>query len=99
MNLNEQDSTIFFINGTMGKESPLPAINIEELNSDWHLFELRIFAPKPPDQNCANLFKQQSTKFTQPDSAMAPNMRGSLPDAAKSKARVTVEARKKVAKD
>ena len=70
----------------MGQDSLLLAINKEDLKSDWHLFEQRIYAPDPPHQNCANKFSLQSTKFTQPDSTMAPKMRGSMPDAIEAKA-------------
>lgn len=99
MNLPEQVSTNYRINGTMRQDSLLPAINTEDLESDWHLFEQIIFAPEPLDQNCASKFNLQSTKFTQPDSAMAPKMRDSLPDATKAKDRAVVEARKKATKD
>ena len=70
----------------MGQDFLLPAINTEELKSVWNLLEHRISAPEPPDNNCANQFDQQSTKFTQLDSTMAPKIRGRLPDATKYKA-------------
>lgn len=39
------------------------------------------------------------TKLTQPDSAMAPKMRGSLTDTTKSKARAAAKTKKKVVED
>lgn len=44
MNLHEQDSTTYYIKDVMGCALPFQAINTEELESDWNLFELRIIA-------------------------------------------------------
>ena len=92
MNILEQISTSYCINGMMGQDSLILTINTEELESDWHLFEQRISALKPPDQNCPSKFNQQSTTFTQPDLAMALEMRGSLTVVTKAKARAATEA-------
>ena len=86
MNLLEQSLTNYRINGVMGQDSLFLAINMEEIESDWNLFEQIIFAPESPNQNCPSKFNQQSTKFTQSDSPMAPKMRGSLKEATKAKA-------------
>ena len=63
------------------------------------MFEQRIVAPKPKDQNCPSKINQHSTKSTQPDLAMAPKMRGSIKDTAKSKARAAAKAKKKVVEE
>ena len=99
MNLPKQVSTNYCINGVMEQESLLLDIKPDELESDWHLFEQTISALEPLDQNCPSKFNQQSTKFTQSYSTMAPKMRGSLTDAAKSKAQAVVEAKKKAIED
>ena len=96
INLLEQISTSYCINGMMGQDSLLPSINMKEIESDCYLFEQRISTPESPNQNCSSKFNQQSTKFPQLDSSMAPKIRGSLIDAAKSKAREASEAKSKV---
>ena len=99
MNILEQSSTNYCINGMMGQDSLFLAINIEELESDWNLFKQRHSAPEPLNHNSPSKLNQQSTKVTQSDSSMAPKMRDNLNDAAKSKARVAVEAKKNVSDD
>lgn len=99
MNIIEKLSFNYRINGAMGQDSLLPDINTEEIESNWHLFEQRIYAPEPPNQNCASKFNQESTKFIQSDLAMAPKMRGSLTNITKAKAQEATKAKKKAAKD
>ena len=99
MNLREKASTTYHIKDMMGHDSPSPAINIEELESDWHLFEQRIVAPESHDQNRPHKINQQPTKSNQPDSVMAPKIRGSINDAAKAKVRATAKAKKKVVEE
>ena len=83
----------------MRQDPLLPAINTKDLKSDWQLFEQIISAPEPPDQNRANEFKLPTTNLSQLDSTMAPNMRGSVSDTAKSKSWEVVEPRKKAGED
>ena len=85
MNLPKQVLANHCINGVTGQDPLLSHINMKDLKSDWRLFEHRIFAPKPPYQNCADEFKLPMTNLNQPNSTMAPKMRGSMPYAAKSK--------------
>ena len=83
----------------MGQDFLLPNINTEELESDWHLFEQIISTPEPPNQNSPSQFNQQSTKFTQSDSHMAPKMRGNPTNTEKSKARAAAKAKNKAVED
>ena len=79
----------------MVHDSLFSAINTEELESDWHLFEQRIVVLELHDQNFPSKINQQSTKSTQLDSTMAPKMRGSINNATKAKPRAVAEAKKK----
>ena len=96
MNLREKASTTYHIKDVMGCDLTTLTINIEELKSDWHLFELRIVVEEPHDQNRLSKINQQPTKSNHPDLAMALKMRGSINNAVKAKARAATEAKKKV---
>lgn len=99
MNPPEQVSANHRINGLMGHDPLLLAINVKDLENDWKLFKYIISAPKPPNQNYADEFKLPTTNLSQPDSTMAPKMRGSVSNSAKAKAWAIIEARKKVIED
>ena len=99
MNLCEQASTTYRIKDVMGCDLPSSVINVEEIESNWHLFELRIVAEEPHDHDRTSKINQQPTKFNQPDSNMAPKMRGSINNVAKDKACATAEAKKKVVEE
>ena len=49
MNIREKALTTYRTKDMMGCDLPSLAINTEELESDWHLFELRIVAEEPHD--------------------------------------------------
>ena len=99
MSLPEQVSTTYCIKDMMGCELPSSAINTEEFESDWHLFELRITAKEPNDQNQPSKSNLQLTKSNQPHSTMATKMRGSINNATKSKSQVAMKAKKKVVEE
>ena len=99
INIRKQASTTYHINNVMGHDSPFPAINTEDLKSAWNLFEHRIATPESCDHNCPSKINQQSTKYNQLDSAMAPKMRGSINNATKAKVHATKEAKKKVVEE
>lgn len=49
MSVLEKVSITYHIKDVMGRDLPSPAINTEDFEGDWHLFELKIVAKEPRD--------------------------------------------------
>ena len=74
------------INGAMGHESMSLPINTEDLEWDWHLFELTIAGEELREQRQKSPPNSQNPKSKQFQTYMAPKMRGSVNDIVKAKA-------------
>ena len=97
MSLHEKVSSTDHIKGTMGHDLPSPPINSEEIETNWHLFELRIAIEEMKDQNHPSQPMLQPTESNHSHSTTTPKMRGNINDATKAKAcTVTKEKKKKI---
>jgi hypothetical protein len=92
-------STNHRIEVAMGHVRLSPPINTEDLELDWHLFELTIMGEELSDQQQQSTSKSHTTKFKELQIDMAPKMHGSVNDATKDKSRTIAEAKRKEAKE
>jgi hypothetical protein len=99
MSLPKKVLFTYHIKDTMGHDLPSPPINSEDLETNWHLFELRISAEELKDHNYPSQPKLQPIKSNHSYSTMALKMRGSINDATKAKARAIVEPKKKATEE
>lgn len=97
--LHVQASSTHHIKGLMGRDRPSPPINSEDLETNWHLFELTIAVEERNDQQQQGQPMFQPTKLDQLHSSMALKMRGSINDPSKAKSRVAMEAKRKAVEE
>lgn len=83
----------------MGRDKLLPPINTEDLETNWHLFELMIAGGELKNPQQQNLPISQPTNSEQLQSTMAPKMHGNINETTKAKAHTTAEAKKKEAEE
>ena len=92
-------STNYHIEGMMGHDSLSGPINTEDLEWDWHLFELTIAGEELRKQRQKSPPNSQKPESKQFQTNMAPKMCGSVNDAVKAKARAATEAKKKATEE
>ena len=83
----------------MGHDRLSPPINTEDLEMDWHLFELTIVGEELKNQQQQSNPISQPTESKQLQVVMAPKMHTSVNEAAKAKGRATTEAKKKAVEE
>ena len=92
-------SANYCIEGSMGHDNLSLPINTEDLDQDQHLFELKIAGEELTEQRQKSPTNSQKPEPKQLLIDMAPKMRGSVNNVAKSKARAVAEAKKKATEE